>query len=339
MLHRDFGMRSAVLAAGCLLGALAATRAAETATESAPCGRPVRIVSAAVYGKSVEETARLVEREAAAGADLIVLPEVWPGANRQYTLQDPPIAAMAEVARRHRTYIVSPIYRRDGTAVYNSSVLIDRQGKIAGVYDKVYPVMHEPNGKGGEFAGVKGRSGSDAPVFQTDFGRVGMAICFDGQFPEVWQRLEDHGAQIVLFSSMYSAGRSLGAYATLHHYYVVSCCNSGECQAYDMTGDRLLMEHNKVSRIVLDMDRCMVHLNDANNHVGRNNGRIAKLLAENPGVVVNKYMHPEDWEVLKAVRPGVDVPALMEKYGIRDLRTYLRGQRQEADRIRGGSFK
>ena len=225
-------------------------------------------------------------------------------------------------------FFAPPIYRRDGDPVFNSSVLIDRHGKIAGVYDKLYPVMHEPNGKGGEFAGVKlagvkGRSGSDAPVFQTDFGRVGMAICFDGQFPEVWQRLEDNGVQIVLFSSMYSAGHSLGAYATLHHYYVVSCCNWGECLAYDMTGDRLLAQRKgHVSRIVLDMDRRMVHLNDANNHVGKNNGRIAKLLAENPGVVVDTFMPAEDWEVLKAVRPGVDVPALMEKYGIRDLRTY-----------------
>jgi predicted amidohydrolase len=343
MIHRNFSMRSAPLTAACLLWALAAARAAG-AVESAPCGRPVRIVSVAVYGRSVAETSQIVAREAAAGADLIVLPEVWPGANKQFTLQDPPIAAMAELARRHKTYIVSPIYRRDGDAVFNSSVLIDRHGKIAGVYDKLYPVMHEPNGKGGEFAGVKlagvkGRSGSDAPVFQTDFGRVGMAICFDGQFPEVWQRLEDNGAQIVLFSSMYSAGRSLGAYATLHHYYVVSCCNWGECLAYDMTGDRLLAQRKDVSRIVLDMDRRMVHLNDANNHVGKNNGRIAKLLAENPGVVVDTFMPAEDWEVLKAVRPGVDVPALMEKYGIRDLRTYLRGQRQEADRIRSGPFK
>ena len=194
MLHRDFGMRSACWPPGACSGPLPRRGPQD--------GGRIGALRAAradrQRGRLRQKRRRNIaarRREAAAGADLIVLPEVWPGANRQYTLQDPPIAAMAEVARRHKTYIVSPIYRRDGTAVYNSSVLIDRQGKIAGVYDKVYPVMHEPNGKGGEFAGVKGRSGSDAPVFQADFGRVGMAICFDGQFPEVWQRLEDHRAQ------------------------------------------------------------------------------------------------------------------------------------------------
>jgi len=332
---------SLYLALGGIAGVMPAT-----AAEPAACGRPVRIVSVAVYRKSVADTAEIVDREAAKGADLVVLPETWPGLGKLFTLQDPPITAMAKLAKKHKTYIISPIDRRDGDRVYNSAVLIDRQGKVAGIYNKVCPVMPEPAerepgvGRGGEFAAeVNGRPGSDAPVFQTDFGRIGMAICFDGQFPEVWQRLEDNGAQLVLFSSMYSAGGSLGAYAMLHHYYVVSCCNSGECQAYDMTGERLLHERKGVSRITLDMDRRMVHLNDMNNHVGKHNGRIEKLLKENPGVLMEKVLRPEDWMVHKAVQPGVDVPALMQKYGIRDLRTYLNGQRETADQLRGSRFK
>ena len=160
--------------------------------------------------------------------------------------------------------------RKEGKIIYNSSVLFDRTGKVAGVYNKMYPVLDDPPGVGGEFKGmVNGRPGRDAMVFDTDFGRIGMAICFDAQFPEVWQRLEDKGAQLVLFSSAYSAGQSLGAYAMLHHYYVVSSCWSGECQAYDITGERLLDERKGASRIVLDLDRRIFHNNDSYNYRGQ----------------------------------------------------------------------
>ena len=51
--------------------------------------------------------------------------------------------------------------------------------------------------------------GREVPVYQADFGRVGMAICFDVNFPAVWQRLADAGAELVLWPSAYSAGSSL----------------------------------------------------------------------------------------------------------------------------------
>ena len=103
--------------------------------------------------------------------------------------------------------------------------------------------------------------------------RVGMAICFDCRFPEVWQRLADNNAQLVLFSSAYSGGRSLEAYATLHHYYIVSSIRNGECQAFDITGEQLLNERKVVSRITLDLDRRIFHDNDCYNYHGPINYR------------------------------------------------------------------
>jgi len=305
-------------------------------TSAAQIGRPVRVVSIAQYKKSVKEMAEIVDREAAAGADLIVLPETWPGLGKLFTLEDPPITTLAALAKKHNTYIISPVDRKDGETIYNSAVLLDRQGNVAGIYNKVFPVLPDPPGRGGEFkASVNGKPGRDVPVFETDFGRIGMAICFDAQFPEVWQRLADNDAEMVLFSSMYSSGQSLGAYAMLHHYYVVSSIRGGECQAYDITGEKLLDEKKGVSRITLDFDRRIFHNNDSYNYGGKRE----KLLKENPGVVVDKWMAREDWHVLKATKPGIDLPALIEKYDIQELSTYLNKQREQADRMRGYRFK
>jgi len=285
--------------------------------------------------------AEFVDRQAASGADLIVLPETWPGLRKPITLDDPLMKAIAAVAKKHHTYIISPIDRQDGDIVYNSSVLIDRQGKIAGIYNKVFPVLADPPGQtvNGEFGSLNGRPGRDAPVFETDFGRIGMALCFDGQFPELWHRLEENGAQLVLFSSMYSGGQALGAYAMLHHYYVVSCTNGGECQAYDLTGEKLLDQRKGLARITLDMDRTICHTNDYYNHWPVRGKKLEKLLKENPGVVIDKKMPREEWYVLKATQPGVDVPALLKKYDMQDLRTYLRKQRQQGAKLRGFDFK
>ena len=301
-------------------------------------GRPVKIISIGLGNVTVDEMVGIVDREATTtGADLVLLTETWPQPKKARSLNDPALTEMAKLANEHNMYIVTGFYRQDGDAVYNSSVLLDRQGEIAGIYDKVQPVLPDPphiRDRGNEFDDMNGRAGADAPVFDTDFGRVGMTICFDGQFPEVWQRLADNGAEIVLFSSMYSAGRSLAAYATIHHYYVVSSIWNGECQAYDITGDQLMDERNKINRITLDMDRRVVHLNDSYNYDKQKD----KLLAENPGVVVDKHQQREDWYVLKAIEPGVDIPALMRRYDLQDLRTYLNKQRETSNEWRGHKF-
>src|SRR5436189_731380 len=65
-------------------------------------GRPVRLVSLSFNGKSLDEIAQVVEREAAAGADLILLPETWRGQkDSPETLSGPTISTMAALARKH----------------------------------------------------------------------------------------------------------------------------------------------------------------------------------------------------------------------------------------------
>src|SRR5262249_40790815 len=195
------------LAADSKLGNGAVARPQAT-NAHARIGRPVRVLSLSFRDKSREEVARLVDREAGAGTDLVVLPETWLGQKDNPELLDgPTLTTFGALAKKHHTYLVCPIDRRAGKRRLNSAVLLDRAGKVAGRYDKVFPYWSE-------FALKQPVCvGDTAPVFQTDFGRLGLAICFDVNFPEVWQRLAEQEAELVVWPSAYSAGTSLQAHA------------------------------------------------------------------------------------------------------------------------------
>ena len=302
-----------------------------TDSPSAQTGRPVRVVSISfAVGKSRDEIASVVDAEARKGADLIALPETWLGQQGPpETLEGPTIAVMSTLASKHQTHIVCPMDRQDGGERLNSAVLLNRQGAIAGVYDKVFPYWSEFDIKPPVVPG------QDAPVFETDFGRLGLATCFDVNFPEVWQRLADQGAELVVWPSAYSAGTSLQAHAINHHFYIVTATGRADCLAYDITGERLLYEKSddiNVTRISLDLDRGIYHQNF-------NVAKRDKFLQEHADdIEVEKLLDLEAWFVLRAKRPGVSARTLAREYGLEELRDYLSRSRREIDDMRGWDF-
>ena len=97
------------------------------------------------------------------------------------------ITAMSRLAKKHQTYIACPIDRSDGSRRYNSVVFIDRTGQVIGIYNKLYPVWQSECMKRGV------TPGDSATVCQTDFGRVGFAICFDVNWVDLWERMANLG--------------------------------------------------------------------------------------------------------------------------------------------------
>ena len=96
---------------------------------------------------------------------------------------------------------MASLYEREGKRVYNTAVLIDRQGKLVGRYRKTHLPETEM------IAGVT--PGTEYPVFHTEFGTVGMQICYDNFFPEVARSLALNGAEI-LFTPIWGDTREEG---------------------------------------------------------------------------------------------------------------------------------
>ncbi len=288
-------------------------------------GRPVRITSISfAIGKTLDAVARLIEHEGSRGTDLIVLPETWLGQKTHVpeALDGPTITAVAALASAHNCWIVCPIDRVDGPRRLNSAVLIDRMGSIACVYDKIFPYQQELEVQ------PPVRRGTGVSVHATDFGVLGMAICFDVNFPEVWQGLAHGGAEVVAWPSEYAGGTTLQAHALMNHYYIVSATQAGQCLVYDITGREMLSERSSdvnVSRIVLDLDRGLYH-EDFNLE------KLEALLADKRGDVdVELRLPVEKWFVLRALRPGVSARQLAREYGMEELRDYIARNRRELD--------
>ena len=170
----------------------------------APAPRPVIIATVNLRPQSTKSAAasvkrfiETIEKSAPAKTDVILLPEgiTVIGTGKQYvdvaeTIPGPTTITLGEVAKKRNTYIVAGIYEREAHVVYNTSVLIDRNGNVAGKYRKVYLPSGEVEG------GLT--PGNSYPVFETDFGTVGMMICYDVFFPDPARALVNRGAEIVL---------------------------------------------------------------------------------------------------------------------------------------------
>jgi predicted amidohydrolase len=304
-------------------------------------GRPVRVVSIGLVNqsKSLEEVVQVVDAEGARGADVIALPEAWrgqKGPDTEEVLMGPTIVAMARMAKKHRTYIVCPIDRKDGDQRRNTAVLLDREGQVVTVYNKVFPWTPE-------FLRLKPpvNPGEQVGIHQADFGRLGLAICFDIDFPEVWRGLADQGAELVIWPSAYSGGNALKAHALQHHYYIVTATQAPDCTVFDITGEELLHEKSagiNVSRITLDLDRG-VYDRDAIDGREKCTARRERLFQERgDDVVEERYMEREDWFVLRAKRPGVSARELARDYGLVEKAELIRRARKMIDDRRGWAF-
>jgi predicted amidohydrolase len=296
-------------------------------------GRPVRVVSLSFKaGRAHEEVLAVLEREAARGTDLVLLPETWRGQNdrSREPIDGPTVKALARIAARHRTYVVSPLDIERGGRRFNTAVVIERAGKVVGAYDKAFPYWSEYRHR------QPVDPGAEPAVVKTDFGTIGVAICFDVNFPEVWDALARKGAELVLWPSAYSAGTHLAAYALLHHYYIVTATWSGDAQVYDIDGRRLLDERAEradaitVTRVTLDLDRGIYHqnFNDVPGFIKKHAG----------SVMVDRALEREQWTIVRATRPGVSARALARAFGLEELRDYVTRSRDAINRRRADAW-
>ncbi len=126
----------------------------------------------------------------------------------------PTTRSLGEKARKYSMYIVAGVYEREGETCYNTAVLLDRQGRLAGKYRKVYLPREEIEG------GLT--PGHGFPVFDADFGRIGLMICWDSEYADPARALAIQGAEMILLPIAGGDMTLLKARALENHVYLVS---------------------------------------------------------------------------------------------------------------------
>lgn len=158
-------------------------------------------------GENLDLACRLLAQAGEAGCDIACYPEDIQGiAHYGYYLDDPELftfliepfpgpttARIAEVARKYDMNIVFGVYEREGDRIYNAAVLLGREGEVRGKYRKVHLPYVESWGV---------TPGDSFPVFEADFGVVGLLVCYDLMFPEAARALVLNGAEILFNPTM-----------------------------------------------------------------------------------------------------------------------------------------
>ncbi len=208
-------------------GAEVTARRREIVVSVIGLARPSFKLEEASVAKVIGYWTKGIDREIANRPDLVVLPENCDILNG---LKSPDKAkwirmrgtkvreALQTYAAKHRCYIVYSAHReRTDGRFANSCTLIDRAGKIVATYDKNFPMTSEMDSP--EFPIVPG---TEAVVVDTDFGRLGFAICFDLNFPELMRAYAAKKPDVVVFASAFDGDFLQRAWARECQAYVVS---------------------------------------------------------------------------------------------------------------------
>jgi nitrilase len=203
----------------------------------------VQMVSAPQVETNIASAQRLVAEAAAGGARLVLLPEYWPILGMHETdkvahAEEPdagPIqAAMAGMAREHGIWLIGgtlPLVAPEPGKVRNTLLVYDPEGRRVGRYDKIHLFSFS---KGAE-SFDESRTivhGDTVSSFEAPFGRVGLSVCYDLRFPELYRAMGECALIVMPAAFTYTTGKAhweilLRARAIENQCYLLAAAQGG----------------------------------------------------------------------------------------------------------------
>jgi predicted amidohydrolase len=180
------------------------------------------------------------------GADIVCLPEFSPligtGLEGERCLDlaeespdGPACTMLAAKAREHGMYVIAGVLDRRGPYVFNTAVLVDRNGELVGRYDKTHLTFAELKW------GIS--CGGTYPVFDLDFGRIGIHICYDEWFPEVARNYAYQGVEILFLPVAGGKPVTWRTRALDNRVYFVSSSITPPSMIIDSSGEIIAQTH------------------------------------------------------------------------------------------------
>ncbi|RJP23577.1 MAG: carbon-nitrogen hydrolase family protein [Candidatus Omnitrophota bacterium] len=300
--------------------------------------REVWIASLTLQGleaRSMDEMVRKVigrmEQTLPCHPDIICLPEAFPykgvpdappDSEIAETIPGPIVERFAIFAKNHHCNVICPMSAKENGLVYNSAVVIDRKGKVLGAFHKIHPTV-------GEIESGVTPGPIDPPVFQTDFGTIGIQICFDINWHDGWRRLRKKGAEIIFWPSAFPGGRMLNGLAWMTKCCIVSSTWPDPCRIIDITGDEIASSGRFEHWICAP-----VNLEKAFIHIWPYTQNLDDLRAKYGQKVRITKMHLEDWAIVESVSADVKLVEVLKEFEIPIHEEHIQRAEQAQDKLR-----
>lgn len=299
-----------------------------TTTLATLCRRPGAggVTTPAELDALARDTEPWVERAARQGARLLAFTEIYPqlphhgrGSVDDYVepADGGSLLFACDLARKHGVDLVWPRFEEGPDGRYNVSIYIDRHGEVLGRYRKMFPTL-------GEFdSGIL--PGREPVVVETDFGRVGFAICFDLNYSEVREGYAALEPDVIVFSSMYRGGLKCEYWALETGAYLVSSYGCDLGKIVDR-GGRVVAQPGYEC-----LAAARVNLNSVQLHIDYNAEKLDAMLARYPGELSFAFSTPEGRYVIGSDR--VPIAELVREFDLLTLNGYWAQVRARRDSL------
>jgi predicted amidohydrolase len=187
-------------------------------SETYPKIAAIQMASGPNVAANLLEVEKLTTEAVAAGARLVVLPEnfAFLSKDERELLQirerdgDGPLQEfLSQLARRHAVWLVGgtiPLTAQDPDRARAACLILDDQGRRVGRYDKIHLFdVHVPETDENYRESGSIEPGSEVVVVDSPFGRLGVAICYDLRFPELFRNMADQGVELIAIPAAFTA--------------------------------------------------------------------------------------------------------------------------------------
>jgi predicted amidohydrolase len=174
----------------------------------------VQLTSTSDEAANWEQARSLIARAANAGAALVATPENtnYLGPHGSKVAKAQPIGGettsrFAELARRHKLHVLLGSFNEksdEPTRCFNTSVLFGPDGDVLGAYRKLHLFDVDVSSDVRFLESDTCKPGNSTTVVATPLGKIGLTICYDLRFPELYRRLVDDGAELITIPSAFT---------------------------------------------------------------------------------------------------------------------------------------
>ena len=268
-------------------------------------------------------------------ADLLVLPETvivqgLEGLHRcgAEPVDGPTVKMVSEIAAGFSANICVPIIEEDERALYNSAIYVDRRGGVAGKYRKRVPMNTEME------RGIRPGEPAQQPVV-LDGLRVGTAICFDENFPDLMWDWIASGVDLLAFPAYTYAGELMRNWA-LNCGVPLICAFPWESVIYDRDGSTLAQAGTHTDTVRFGYHHpwiaCEVNFRSRIYHLDENQARLKEVAARYGAKVDIRLMVRDGRMMITAIAGDVELDELERDMGLVPLQEYLRASRALAEK-------